>query len=145
MLGRGHFFKWYMGIFLVFLYAPAILLPVFAFNDSSVVSFPLKGFTTKWFTVLQTTDSLHVAVRNSLMIAVTTAIFSTLFGVLAARASTRFSFPGRRSIMGFIMLPMVLPEIIICLGSSDCVISARSVGSLTGSCTAGVLAEGAIC
>ena len=75
MLGRGHFFKWYMGIFLVFLYAPAILLPVFAFNDSSVVSFPLKGFTTKWFTVLQTTDSLHVAVRNSLMIAVTTAIF----------------------------------------------------------------------
>ena len=113
MRGKGYFFKWYIALFLVFLYAPAILLPVFAFNDSSIVSFPLKGFTTKWFEMLQSTDALHVAVRNSLMIAVTTAIFSTLFAVLAARASTRFAFPARRSIMGFIMLPMVLPEIII--------------------------------
>ena len=113
MRGKGYFFKWYVALFLVFLYAPAILLPVFAFNDSRIVSFPLKGFTTKWFEVLQSTEALHVAVRNSLMIAVTTAIFSTLFGVLAARASTRFAFPARRSIMGFIMLPMVLPEIII--------------------------------
>ena len=113
MRGKGYLFKWYVVLFLVFLYAPAILLPVFAFNDSSIVSFPLKGFTTKWFEVLQSTEALHVAVRNSLMIAVTTAIFSTLFGVLAARASTRFAFPARRSIMGFIMLPMVLPEIII--------------------------------
>ena len=113
MRGKGYFFKWYVALFFVFLYAPAILLPVFAFNDSSIVSFPLKGFTRKWFEVLQSTEALHVAVRNSLMIAVTTAIFSTLFGVLAARASTRFAFPARRSIMGFIMLPMVLPEIII--------------------------------
>ena len=113
MQRQGHILKWYMGVFLVFLYAPAILLPIFAFNDSSIVSFPLSGFTTEWFAVLKTNETLHVAVRNSLMIAVITAIFSTLFGVLAARASTRFAFPARRSIMGFIMLPMVLPEIII--------------------------------
>ena len=65
MRGKGYFFKWYVALFLVFLYAPAILLPVFAFNDSSIVSFPLKGFTTKWFEVLQSTEALHVAVRNS--------------------------------------------------------------------------------
>ena len=53
MRGNGYLFKWYVALFLVFLYAPAILLPVFAFNDSSIVSFPLKGFTTKWFEVLQ--------------------------------------------------------------------------------------------
>ena len=76
MRGKGYFFKWYVALFLVFLYAPAVLLPVFALNDSSIVSFPLKGFTTKWFVMLQSTEALHVAVRNSLMIAVTTAIFS---------------------------------------------------------------------
>ena len=113
MKSQGRFLKWFMGLFLVFLYAPAFLLPVFAFNDSSIVSFPLKGFTTKWFLVLQSTEPLHVAARNSVMIAVITAVVSTFFGVLAARASSRFKFPGRRSIMGFIMLPMVLPEIII--------------------------------
>ena len=113
MRGKSRFFNWFIGFFLLFLYAPAILLPVFAFNASSIVSFPLTGFTTDWFSVLLTNGTLHVAARNSLLIAITTAIFSTLLAVLAARASTRFSFFGRRSIMGFVMLPMVLPEIII--------------------------------
>lgn len=110
---RFSFLKVFVIFAMVFLYAPAILLPVFAFNDSSIVSFPLKGFTTEWFGVLWDTDTLHVATKNSLIIAVTTAVFSTLLGVMAARASTRFVFPGRKSIMGFIMLPMVLPEIIV--------------------------------
>ena len=35
--------------YLIFLYGPIILLPIFAFNDSTVVAFPLKGFTTQWF------------------------------------------------------------------------------------------------
>ena len=113
MRRKGRFFKWFIGFFLVFLYAPAVLLPVFAFNASSIVSFPLSGFTIEWFLVLFDTETLHVAARNSLLIAVVTSVFSTLLAVLAARASTRFSFFGRRSIMGFVMLPMVLPEIII--------------------------------
>lgn len=106
-------FKLYIGIFLVFLYAPAILLPIFAFNDSPIVSFPLKGFSTRWFTVLWETEALHSAAKNSLLIAISTAILATFFGTLAARASARYKFPAKKSIMGFIMVPMVLPEIIV--------------------------------
>ena len=98
---------------MVFLYAPAILLPVFAFNNSSIVSFPLKGFTTDWFIVLAETEALHTSAKNSLMIAVVSAVLATFFGTLAARASARYNFKGRKPIMGFIMVPMVLPEIII--------------------------------
>ena len=32
--------------YLVFLYAPIILLPLFAFNDATIIAFPLSGFTT---------------------------------------------------------------------------------------------------
>lgn len=113
MFKNWSFLRVWVLFFLVFLYAPAILLPVFAFNDSATVAFPLKGFTTEWFTVLITNGSLHQSVRNSLFIAVTVAIFSTLLGLLAARASARFEFPFKGGIMGFIMLPMVLPEIIV--------------------------------
>ena len=105
--------KTYIVVFMVFLYAPAILLPVFAFNDSSIVSFPLKGFTTEWFTVLWETEALHTSAKNSLMIAVTSAVLATFFGTLAARASARYKFKGKKPIMGFIMIPMVLPEIIV--------------------------------
>ena len=106
-------FKLYIAIFLLFLYAPALLLPVFAFNDSSIVSFPLKGFTFNWFTVLWETESLHSSAKNSLIIAVSTAIIATTLGTLAARASARYKFPGQKGVMGFIMIPLVLPEIIV--------------------------------
>lgn len=99
--------------YLVFLYAPIILLPIFAFNDATVIAFPLSGFTTDWFGALASNTSLHTAVKNSLFIAVMTSILSTLLGICAARAGAMSHFPMKAGIMGFIMLPLVLPEIIV--------------------------------
>ena len=99
--------------YLVFLYAPIVLLPIFAFNDATIIAFPLKGFTTEWFTELAANRSLHAAVKNSLFIAVVTALTSTLLGVCAARAGAMYRFQFKAGIMGFIMLPLVLPEIIV--------------------------------
>ena len=42
-----------------------------------------------------------------------TCVVSTLLGTCSARASAMASFPGKRGILGFIMLPLVLPEIIV--------------------------------
>lgn len=99
--------------YLIFLYAPIVLLPIFAFNDATVIAFPLSGFTTKWFEDLWTTTALHQAVKNSLIIATTSAIVATCLGLLAARAAVMHEFPLKRGILGFIMLPLVLPEIIV--------------------------------
>lgn len=103
----------YAVIYMVFLYAPVILLPIFAFNQSTIIAFPLTGFTTQWFAGLLDTPTLHVAVWNSTKVAVATALISTLLGAFAARASARFAFPFKTGIVGLIMLPLVLPEIII--------------------------------
>jgi spermidine/putrescine transport system permease protein len=35
--------------YLLFLYCPIVILPIFAFNNSTAVAFPLQGFTTQWF------------------------------------------------------------------------------------------------
>ena len=58
----------YTYAYLVFLYAPVVLLPLFAFNSGTIISFPLQGFTTKWFAELATIPALHSAVKNSLII-----------------------------------------------------------------------------
>ncbi|MCF7700490.1 ABC transporter permease [Loktanella sp. M215] len=99
--------------YLIFLYAPIVLLPIFAFNDATIIAFPLSGFTTHWFTELTQNGALHAAVKNSLIIAACTAIFATILGLCAARAGAMPTFPGKKGITGFIMLPLVLPEIII--------------------------------
>ena len=103
----------YAVAFILFLYAPVVLLPMFAFNDATVIAFPLAGFTTDWFTVLWQTEALHDAVRNSLFVSFTTAVLSTILGACAARAIARYRFPVKGGIVGFIMLPLVLPEIIV--------------------------------
>jgi spermidine/putrescine transport system permease protein len=103
----------YALLYLVFLFAPIILLPLFAFNDATVIAFPLSGFTTKWFEALSGNITLMRAVQNSLIIAVSAAVISTALGVFAARAGTRYRFPGKGAILGLIMLPLVLPEIIV--------------------------------
>ncbi|MFN3822809.1 MAG: ABC transporter permease [Pseudorhodobacter sp.] len=106
-------FKIYAFGYLIFLYAPILLLPMFAFNDATVIAFPLTGFSTRWFEAMTTQPTLHLAVKNSLFIAVTSAVISTILGIFAARASTRYRFPFKAGIMGLIMLPLVLPEIIV--------------------------------
>lgn len=103
----------YASLYVFFLYAPVVLLPLFAFNASSIIAFPLTGFTTEWFSVLLETKALHRAVQNSLVVGLITAVISTILGTCAARSMIRFGFPFKRGIVGFIMLPLVLPEIIV--------------------------------
>ncbi|WP_045390243.1 ABC transporter permease [Falsirhodobacter sp. alg1] len=106
-------FRAYALAYLLFLYAPIVLLPIFAFNNGTVIAFPLQGFTLRWFAQMWTEPGLGQAVRNSLIIAVSTAVLATMLGVFAARASTRYAFPAKGPLMGLIMLPLVLPEIIV--------------------------------
>ena len=105
--------KTYTVAYLIFLYAPIILLPIFAFNDSKVIAFPLQGFTVNWFRTMWADDQLFHALKNSMIVSVSTAILATSLGVFAARATTRYSFPGMGTAAGLIMLPMVLPEMIM--------------------------------
>ncbi len=118
----------YAIVYLIFLYAPIALLPIFAFNDATIIAFPLSGGTTKWFGELMTNSALHTAVGNSLFIAVMTSILSTLLGVCAARAGAMYRFPMKAGIMGFIMLPLVLPEIIVAVSLLVVVVQILDLG-----------------
>ena len=113
MKQSSKYFKACIVMFLIFLYAPAFLLPIFSFNDSKVIAFPLSGFSTVWFEQLLYEDTLHDALRNSLFIAVSSSILATVFGTLVARASSRYQFFGQRASVTFILVPLILPEIIL--------------------------------
>jgi spermidine/putrescine transport system permease protein len=112
---KAPFLRSYTLFYLLFLYGPIILLPIFAFNDSRVVAFPLQGFTLQWFGEMAGDANLQTAAKNSLIIALSVATISTVLGIFAARASVRYRFPGKGPMMGMIMLPLVLPEMIVAM------------------------------
>ena len=103
----------YAVAYLVFLYLPVAVLPVFSFNDSQYVTFPLKGFTFKWYYALADSHGLLNGFWNSVRVAVSVSILSTVLGIFAAKAVTRYRMRGRGGLIGFIMVPLVIPEIIL--------------------------------
>jgi spermidine/putrescine transport system permease protein len=103
----------YAALYIVFLYLPVLLLPVFSFNDSATPTLPLAGFTTRWYGELVGNQAMIGAAWNSARVGVAAALLSTLLGICAARAITRYRFAGRRVMSGLIMAPLVLPEIIV--------------------------------
>ena len=106
-------FALYAFIYLIFIYLPVAFLPVFSFNDSIYVAFPLKGFTFEWYEKMINNPGLLAAVGNSIKIGVVVAFASTIFGTLAAKAVTRYRMPGRGPLIGIITVPLVIPEIIM--------------------------------
>jgi spermidine/putrescine transport system permease protein len=103
----------YAVAYIVFLYLPVVLLPLFSFNQSITPSFPLTGFTTDWYLALADEPEMHNALINSLQVAGTTSVFATLLGACAARAFTRYKFRAKPATEGIIMAPLFLPEILI--------------------------------
>jgi spermidine/putrescine transport system permease protein len=98
--------------FLAFLYIPVLLLPLFSFNDSLYMAFPIEGFTLRWYEEMIHTEALIDAFKNSLQVAACVSILSTIFGTLAAKAFTKYKLPGAKPLTAFICLPLVLPAII---------------------------------
>lgn len=115
----------YALLYLAFLYIPVLFLPLFSFNDGLYIAFPLKGFTIKWYEAMIETQALQAALLNSIKVASAVSIISTILGVLAARAFTRYRFVGQRPAMGLLVLPLVVPGIILGIAL---LIMANSIG-----------------
>lgn len=114
-MNKGLGLRTYTVIYLIVLYGPIIILPMFAFNDATTVAFPLSGFTTKWFSQMLGDANLRKALVNSLIVSLSTATLATTLGILAARSAVRYSWPGKGIVMGGIMVPLVLPEMIVAM------------------------------
>jgi len=99
--------------YLAFLYIPVLFLPLFSFNDSIYVAFPLKGFTLQWYGDMLDNPALLQALENSVKVGAAVAFASTFLGIFAAKAMTRYHMPGKGPITSFIMLPLVVPGIIL--------------------------------
>ena len=99
--------------YLAFLYVPVLVLPVFSFNNSQFIAFPLTGFTTRWYGALASDSAMQHALGNSLKVGIITALLSTLLGLAAARAVTRYCLRGAGAALGFISLPLFIPDIVL--------------------------------
>ncbi|MEZ5872892.1 MAG: ABC transporter permease subunit [Nitratireductor sp.] len=95
-----------------FLYLPIIILVVYSFNESKLVTV-WAGFSTKWYGELLNNKAMLDAAWVTLRVALMTATLATILGTMAAYVLVRSGrFQGRTLFSGMIYAPLVMPEVI---------------------------------
>ena len=110
-LARAGMCMWVAGV-LLFLFVPIITIVLFSFDASKIETWPIRSWTTHWYSV-----AFHDAqVRSSFLLSIKAATLATLIalllGSLAAFGVHRARFFGRDSISLLLILPLALPGII---------------------------------
>ncbi len=110
------FAKIYIWLILVILYAPLVFIAIFSFTESKVLG-SWEGFSTSLYRNLLTGQmqgnaSLLAAVKNTLLIAIIAALFSTLLGTVAAIGIHNLKGRRKKAMTFLNNIPMINPDII---------------------------------
>lgn len=97
---------------LLFLYLPMVVLVVYSFNASKLVTV-WAGFSTQWYGELFHDEQILSAVWTSLRIAFFAASMAVCLGTVAAFVMTRYGhFRGKTALSSMVTAPLVMPEVI---------------------------------
>ena len=104
--------KLYVAFIMMLLYAPIVVMIVFSFNASASTSV-MTGFSLKWYQSLLHDSATINALKNTLILAVSSSLIATIMGTAAAVGINvyRNKFI-KKTVMGVTNIPMMNPEIV---------------------------------
>ena len=108
--------NWQTGIVLAFLIAPLLAIIPLSFNSGSYFSYPMAGYSLRWYQKALLNPDWQRALLNSLGIGAMATLIATVLGTLAALGLSRSSFPWRSVIMPLLISPMIIPVVVVAVG-----------------------------
>ena len=100
------------GATLAFLYAPLVVIGLYAFNAQVTQGWPIQDWSTKWFRVAYEDEAVRQALWLSVKAALGATVVAMVLGVLLSLAVSRYHFFGRETVSFLVVLPIALPGII---------------------------------
>lgn len=98
---------------MLFLWLPLLVVVLFSLHESASLSFPFDGFSLRWYEQVFESAEVRSAVRNSLVVATTTALCTLALGTLAAYGMSRARTRWRAPLALLFFLPITLPGLFI--------------------------------
>jgi len=102
---------------LLFLVAPILIIVPLSFSSGSFFYYPLPGFSLRWYHDFFTSTFWLPSVWNSLIVGSSATLAATVLGTLAALGIWRARFPGQALVLALLISPMVVPVIIVAVGT----------------------------
>lgn len=106
----------YFWVFVVFLFAPLVILLIFSVNKSPTPTLPLTGFSTKWFHEAFSNATLTGALVRSIAIALISALLATGLGIAASLGLLVLRGRAAALALTLLLLPLVVPYICLAVG-----------------------------
>lgn len=104
--------KLYVAFIMILLYAPIVVMIFFSFNESASTSV-ITGFSLRWYKALLYDQATITALRNTLILAVSSSLIATVMGTAAAVGINAFRNKHIKKVtMGVTNIPMMNPEIV---------------------------------
>ncbi len=103
----------YYGLIVFLLYLPILVLIIFSFNNSAMITLPLNGFTLQWYKQALVNRQLLRSLWNSVSVGIFSGMISTIIGTIGAIGVVRFKFPGRSIITILAGAPMIVPYVVV--------------------------------
>ena len=103
-------------LILLFLIAPVIAIVPLSFNSSSILTYPLEGFSLNWYAKFLEDPRWWSAIQNSLIVGIATVALATPLGAMAALGLSMTSFRGKGLIIAGFLSPIVVPTVITAVG-----------------------------
>lgn len=101
---------------LLFLMIPVLVIIPLSFNSSSFLTYPMDGFSLRWYNELMTSAEWRQAFKNSFIIAPVATALAMILGTLASVGLCRGNFRFKGVIMAFLIAPMIVPLVIVAVG-----------------------------
>src|SRR5580693_4534017 len=102
----------WVALVLLALFLPIALILLYAFDRSIIESWPIPGFTLRWFSVAWHDPQVRQAFLLSVKVGLAATLIALVLGTAVAYAVHGFRFFGREAISFFLILPLALPGII---------------------------------
>ena len=122
----------FVGLVLLFLIAPILAVMPLSFNSETFFSYPMPGYSLRWYEDFFFNERWTSALRMSFIVAIFTTILATFLGTLAALGLARANFPARASVMAVLISPMIVPVIISAIGMFKFYAQLGVAGTLAG-------------
>lgn len=106
----------YGGLGLAFLLLPILVIIPLSFNSGIFLTFPLEGYSLRWYEEVLNDSGWQRAARNSLIVGAGTTVLAVILGTAGAIGLHNSKIRGRAVLAGLIISPMVVPAIISAIG-----------------------------
>ncbi|MGE0004718.1 MAG: ABC transporter permease [Parvibaculaceae bacterium] len=102
---------------LLFLVAPLFIIVPLSFSSDPFFTLPVREYSLRWYEDFFGNERWLSAIFNSAAAALLTTALATTLGTLAALGLARPDFPARRLVMALVISPMIVPIVIVAVGS----------------------------